>query len=94
MDFETDECVHHMVGFFLLAKNPTGKLIEETREGKNSWINFKDIYNYMYFPDIEYTIPSILEDKGHIQYLTATRYMKNGKFMTDEEIKDLKNNQN
>lgn len=51
------------------------------REGENLWINIENLSNYTRFPDLDYTIPQILEDNEIIKVCKIERFMKNEEFV-------------
>lgn len=77
------EVEHHIIGYFYLGINYTGKLLDKTYEGENIWIKPEELSNFKRFPDLDVLVPQILTgDKIKI--------MKIERFRKDNEFVDLK----
>jgi ADP-ribose pyrophosphatase YjhB (NUDIX family)/predicted transcriptional regulator len=86
------ETSHHMIGFFYIAKELKGTLIEDNREGRCFFAKRKEIPTYNCYPDIPLMIEKCLESK-QLFYADIYREQKDGTFLSvdirEEKIKKL-----
>lgn len=83
---ETKATNHHVTGFFYIAKNLSGKLIEKNREGENLFMSLKECEEHKQYPDFKYFTTTLLEESKEIIFKEAKRFVKNGEFTKIEFI--------
>ncbi len=77
---ETKETMHHITGFFYIATELEGKLVEKNREGENMFITLEESSNYKKYPDFDYFTSKLLEEREGIIFSELKRFMKNNEF--------------
>ena len=80
MNEDTEKTQHHVTGFFYLAKNLRGKLIDSNREGENIFMSLDETEKYPKYPDFEFFTKKLLEETKTITFQEAKRYVKDNKF--------------
>lgn len=70
---------HHMIGFFYLAKNCKGDLVEENDECRNFYAELSELEEGLVFPDLPVVIPKILTSNS-LEFIQLERIVKNGRF--------------
>lgn len=72
--------------FIILATNPTGELIEKTREGENKWVKWEDVEELTMFPNV----PKVVDvAKGNgFRWIEMDRFQEDDKFVGKSILKD------
>lgn len=88
VDADTGEVLHHMIGFFYIAENVNGELLEKTREGENVWFDIDKLYNLKEktYPDHKFLLQQLLSEE-ELGYFTVKRYMRGDTFVNIEVSK-------
>lgn len=79
-DKKTNELTHHVVGFFFLATDLSGDLIESNREGDNLFISRDDALKEKTYPDFDFFTKQMLSD-GSLEFKEINRFTSNGDFV-------------
>lgn len=82
IDDETNDIIHHMIGYYYTTKDFEGELIIDTREGINHWISFEDFKKEKRFEELDFLILDILKSEK-IKLYTLKRYAK------DKDVKKM-----
>jgi len=83
---ETNNANHHVTGFFYLATNLKGKLIEKNREGENLFLEQKECNKYPRYPDFDYFTTKLLDESKELIFKEAKRFVKDEEFTKIEFI--------
>jgi len=73
--------------FVVRGLNPTGTLLESTREGKNQWVAIEEIKDLKTFPNIFQSIEIALGK--HFRWIETERLQENDKFKDVKVLKDV-----
>ncbi len=79
--YNDGELMHHLIAFTYICENPTGELIKEDREGRNEWIDVKDIDKHPRYPDLDLMINNSLAKGDKIHFLNIHRWQEEEKFV-------------
>lgn len=79
-DEETEEIITHIFGYFFVAINCIGDLIEKNREGENMWMDFEDAKSHKKYLDNDFYMKVLLDKNENIIFKEAKRYVRNGEF--------------
>jgi ADP-ribose pyrophosphatase YjhB (NUDIX family) len=80
-NLDEDNTSHHMIGFFYIAKNLTGELIEDNREGKCFFAKKNSIKTYQCYPDTPLMIQKCL-DNEELFFVNVYREQQKGAFIS------------
>tara|TARA_B100000315_G_C14450393_1_gene528825 strand:+ start:89 stop:745 length:657 start_codon:yes stop_codon:yes gene_type:complete len=87
--YNDGELMHHLIAFTYVCENPSGSLIKENREGKNMWIDIKELENHSRYPDIDELIDKSLSVDAEVKFLNLNRWQKNGLFVDMKVLKEF-----
>lgn len=79
-DKESNELNHHVIGFFFLATELSGDLINSNREGDNIFMTREDALKEKTYPDFEFFTEQMLSDR-HLEFKEINRYTCDGDFV-------------
>jgi ADP-ribose pyrophosphatase YjhB (NUDIX family) len=83
---EGDSTSHHMTGFYYLATDLRGELIEKTREGENLFLSVDEMDGHRKYPDMPGNIEAITSSGDGIVFREAHRYVEDGEFVKIEYV--------
>ncbi len=85
--FENDTLAYNHQLFIIKATNPKGKLIPETREGKNIWLTREEALQQKILPNIPHLI-DVIQCEG-FKWVEADRLKKDGTFTDMNVLRDI-----
>jgi len=82
--FENNNLVFNNQLFVIKGINPSGKLIEKTREGECMWVPLSDINTLKVFPGIKKYLEMV--NRNGFSWIEAVRELKDGVFVSNKEV--------
>ena len=86
LTYNNEKLSYHHTQFIIKARNPTGVLVSQNREGTFSWIEIEDFDTYKSFPDDPHILRTTLDGKFRIYEID--RFQKDDEF-TGMKIKSI-----